>query len=381
MTAQPPSVPLRGLDALLTVDPRCLEITALLDRERAFGRMLELVPTAAGMEIAFVGSCSGSDALVITQMSTGTRTSALQGISVPKGLGLGGKTLALGEPQWVEDYPQASSISHHFDVPVAREGLRALIAAPILHDDRVIGVLYAAQRHPSPIGDRAIDAVQAAASQMAAAAIAAERAQSSAEVAVHEERRRLAIELHDGVGAVLFAIRAGMADLGGRLETDPLLRARVEALERQAQEASAMLRESLQALSASPKEMELAVTLRRDCLAFERDSSVPTKLVMVTDVPPLEQATVKALSSTVREALLNVRKHARARSVAVLVSSDGQGVTATVVDDGVGFSGAPADGQGIGLEVCAERLERVGGYLSVDDNEDGGVTLRAWVPA
>ena len=141
-----------------------------------------------------------------------------------------------------------------------------------------------------------------------------------------------------------------------------------------------MLRESLQALSASPEEMVLAVALRADCQAFERESGIPTKLVMLNDVPAIGQPQVKALSSTVREGLLNVRKHARARSVAVIVASDGFGVTATVVDDGVGRANASGDGQGIGLESCANRLERVGGYLSVEDNEDSGMTLRAWVP-
>jgi signal transduction histidine kinase len=368
------------LEALLAYDRRYLEVAALLDRDAAFRRILELLPETLGFDVAFVAEHRDTDEVVINQLR-GTRTAVLRGLVIPRGLGLGGKAFALGQVQWVDDYSASRSISHHFDEPVRVEGIRAVIAAPIQHDDRVFGVLYAAARGRTTFGGRVIGAVQAAADQLAVAATAAERARGIVDVAIHEERRRLAQELHDSVGAMLFTIRAGITELGEGLEAAPELRARLLDIEDQAAEASARLRESLWALSASPQEMVLPVTLRADCSEFEQSTGIPARLVLLSELPSLDQPRVRALADTVREALLNVKKHARARSVAVIASATLDGVTIAVTDDGIGLAHAAADGRGLGLEACAERLGRLGGYLSVDDNDEGGVTLRVWIPA
>jgi signal transduction histidine kinase len=127
--------------------------------------------------------------------------------------------------------------------------------------------------------------------------------------------------------------------------------------------------------------MALAVTLRADCSDFQRSTGIPARLVLLSEPPSLDQPRVRALTDTVRESLLNIKKHAQAHSVVVLVSANADGLTIAVTDDGIGLSGAPSDGRGLGLEACAERLGRLGGYLSLDENDEGGVTLRAWVPA
>lgn len=362
----------------MSLDRTYVDALAFLDRDAAFRMILQVLPDAVGMDVAFVGECEATDEMVITQL-VGNRSDSLQGLLIPKGFGLGGKVFALGQVQWVDDYPSSSTISHHFDLPVQQEGLRSVIAAPVRHGERLLGVLYVAHRRPIEIGGRVIETVETAAGQMAAAAVTAERAQAAAAVAVHEERRRLAIELHDNVGAVLFAIKAGLTDLGERLGPDDVrVRDRIADLERQAVEASTILRASLRALSCSPQEVALAVGLRGHCSTFESQTGIKARVVMMNDLPSLDQASAKALADTAREALLNVRKHAGASSVAVIVSADRNGVTVAVVDDGIGLQAG--SGQGLGLEACAERLGRVGGFLTLDGNDEGGVTLRAWVP-
>jgi signal transduction histidine kinase len=65
--------------------------------------------------------------------------------------------------------------------------------------------------------------------------------------------------------------------------------------------------------------------------------------------------------------------------VSVFATRDGVGVT--VSDDGAGLSNRPGSGAGLGLPATVDRLARVGGTLSIAGNDDGGVTLQAWVPA
>jgi signal transduction histidine kinase len=57
------------------------------------------------------------------------------------------------------------------------------------------------------------------------------------------------------------------------------------------------------------------------------------------------------------------------------------GVTVAVYDDGIGPPAAGGDPAGLGLAAATDRLGRVGGYLTIGRNDDGGVTVRAWVPA
>ena len=78
----------------------------------------------------------------------------------------------------------------------------------------------------------------------------------------------------------------------------------------------------------------------------------------------------------VAEALANVQKHAGARRVVVSVTADQHGLDVRVADDGVG--GAQADGHG--LRGLADRVEALGGRLTVQSPRRGGTVLRAAIP-
>jgi signal transduction histidine kinase len=179
---------------------------------------------------------------------------------------------------------------------------------------------------------------------------------------------------------MLFTIGASVRRLTDGAAQDPALRAQLESIERQAAEAAAVFRESLQALNASPDDVALPVALRSDCRGFEDRTGIPVRLLVLDDLPPLQAARASALAATVREALLNVEKHARAGSVLVSVFGARDGVTVAIADDGAGLASDPAHGHGLGLAGVAERLGRLGGYLTVGGNDDGGVTVRGWVP-
>jgi signal transduction histidine kinase len=131
-------------------------------------------------------------------------------------------------------------------------------------------------------------------------------------------------------------------------------------------------------LHASPQEVTLGVALRADCHSFEDRSGVPAR-VLIVELPSLHPSRVNALIESVREALLNIEKHAHARSVVVTVCTGDGGVYASIVDDGVGL-GPRKPEPGLGLQSASDRLERVGGRLTLTQNDEGGLTFRAWVP-
>ncbi|MEU7767731.1 LuxR C-terminal-related transcriptional regulator [Nocardia sp. NPDC049190] len=115
----------------------------------------------AAVPVVFGGEVH-EDALLLSEF-VGTVTNGLRGLSVSRASGLGGRVMDSGHPASVADYPNASSITHHYDGPVSGEGIRSVLAVPVVVDQRSRAVLYAATRGSSPLGDRTADLlVQAA---------------------------------------------------------------------------------------------------------------------------------------------------------------------------------------------------------------------------
>ncbi|MEU6623322.1 helix-turn-helix transcriptional regulator [Streptomyces litmocidini] len=133
---------------------------------------------ATGLPVAFGGLLQEGRAMRIAELS-GAMTPALSGLAISAGSGLGGKCLALSRPCAVTDYPSSRHITHEYDVPVSAEGLRAVIAVPVVVRRKVRGVLYGALRESLPIGERVFDAAMAAARDVEQA------------LAVRDEVRRL----------------------------------------------------------------------------------------------------------------------------------------------------------------------------------------------
>jgi signal transduction histidine kinase len=366
------------------MDEDYARILSMLDRRAAFRSVLARLPSELGVDVAWLGEVDEAGNVILGH-AVQARTDVLFGLVVPPDVGLAGRVISTGQPQWVSNYPVANQL-RPFSDQANREGIKGMVAVPLMHGGRSLGVLYAGHRVEATYGDLTVHALEAAAARAAAAAVVAERARHSAEVAVHEERRRLALQLHDTVGAMLFTIGAGVRRLGDDLADAPDLRDRLATIERQASQAGSVLRESLQALHAPPDSVALSVALRADCRAFEERTGIPVRFVVLDDPPPLHASRAAALAAAVREALLNVEKHAEAESVLVSVfRSTSGGVTVTVYDDGIGPdapSKAPSkEGTGLGIAGATDRLGRVGGRLVIGRNDDGGTTVRASVPA
>ncbi|GGY09234.1 helix-turn-helix transcriptional regulator [Streptomyces anandii] len=131
---------------------------------------------ATGLPVAFGGLVEPGRPRVRISELTGTSTLALSALAVTSGNGLGGKAVALARPCAVADYSLSRQISHEYDVPVAAEGLRSVLAVPVVVRRRVRGVLYGALRTAQPLGDRTLSAAVAAARDVEQALVVREEA-------------------------------------------------------------------------------------------------------------------------------------------------------------------------------------------------------------
>jgi two-component system, NarL family, sensor histidine kinase UhpB len=199
---------------------------------------------------------------------------------------------------------------------------------------------------------------------------------------VEEERRLIAHELHDEFGQSVTAIRSlaqAIATQGGL--RDP---ATGEAAKLISDEA-ARLYDNMHGLipRLTPLSLDtlgLAATL--DNLVKDWQRRYPTiglslRQNFTTDLGP---SVTLAIYRVVQEGLINALRHAQASQVDTVVESNGGTILVTVTDDGVGL---PADWSRpghFGLRGLAERVEHLGGLLTVSNQTPRGVRLKAEIP-
>lgn len=188
---------------------------------------LRRVAAEARVPVLFGGEVHG-DGLLLSEF-IGTRTGLLRGLVVRASSGLGGASMVAGRPLSVADYRSAGSITHDYDTPVLGEGIRSVLAVPVVVDGVARAVLYGAYRASAPMGGRAADVMVRSARRIsdelrirdevdrrlrlaearAAATVVPERVRE-----VHAGLRRLAASA-DG------ALRAELQSLANRLTGGP----------------------------------------------------------------------------------------------------------------------------------------------------------------
>jgi signal transduction histidine kinase len=200
--------------------------------------------------------------------------------------------------------------------------------------------------------------------------------------ALEEERNRISLDIHDDTLQVMTAVGMRLDGLRRKV-MDP---AQLEALERLQRDVSlsiARLRRLV--FDLSPPVMQrhgLAAGLRSYLEETFRDAGVVFRMEnLLNEEPPREQGTV--LFRITKEALANVRKHARASNVEVRLEEIDGGVLVQVEDDGVGIAqGGNGSRPGhFGMVAIRERAELAGGWSRIRSEPDGGTIVEVWVPS
>jgi signal transduction histidine kinase len=198
-----------------------------------------------------------------------------------------------------------------------------------------------------------------------------------------EQRRRIAVDVHDD------SIQA-MAAIGLRLQVmrrhapTPDLAKRIAEIEETVVSSISRLRQLLVQLdSPSVEEGGLARALSHYMDELFADGTPKTSFrTTIVVEPPAQTRTI--LYRIAQEALNNVRKHARATKVSLVLSPLDNGVLVTIQDDGIGFNADDVSKRSLpghlGLRSMVERATMAEGWLTVDSGHGAGTTLRLWLP-
>jgi signal transduction histidine kinase len=193
-----------------------------------------------------------------------------------------------------------------------------------------------------------------------------------------DERERLARDIHDTLAQGLASIVVLAEAARTSLETEPDQSARqLHSIEQTAREN---LAEARILVGSAPRTDvaagAIARTLRRVLERFAEDTGV----VIDADLPDIacDQPARIALLRCTQESLANVRKHAGATTVSVVLARQPGGIELEITDDGRGF--VVADARGFGLDGMRKRLAEHGGDLSVTSAPGEGTRVCATIP-
>ena len=194
-----------------------------------------------------------------------------------------------------------------------------------------------------------------------------------------EDRRRLARDLHDGVGQAITAARLELLAVCARtgLPADA-----VRSVAARLDEALDEVRRSTAALApAALTELGLPLALERHCATVAAAAGITVDCVVQPDLPPLGADVESACYRIVQEALANTARYAGARRASVhLKALAAGGVALEIGDDGAGL---PEDGapRGSGLEGIRQRARLLGGDAALASRAGGGVRLKVTLPS
>lgn len=270
-----------------------------------------------------------------------------------------------------------------------RQHFRSMLAVPLIIKDEVYGTISLYDARLRTFEDEEIKLAVAFAAQSALAIETARLRQQVRQVAIREERSRLARELHDSVTQSLYSLTL-LAE-GWRLQAqDEHLEQAVQHFARLGGIANQALKEMrllIYQLRLPVLEKEgLAGAIQRRLEDVERRSGIAGRVVVEGEVD-LPVSVEEHLYRIIQEALNNALKHAAAKTVIIYIratsadaadSSQPHAATAVeieVVDDGQGFD-PNAVAHGVGLESMRERAEELGGSLAIDSTPGHGTCIK-----
>ncbi|MGW9119201.1 sensor histidine kinase [Streptomyces sp. NPDC055663] len=194
-----------------------------------------------------------------------------------------------------------------------------------------------------------------------------------------DERERMARDIHDTLAQGLASIVVLAEAARAGLDAEPARSAQqLRSIESTARENLAEARELVGSArqQGAAQAGSVARTLRRILDRFAEDTGL-TVAGELADVECDQQTRIALLRCT-QESLANVRKHARASTVGVLLTLGPHGVELEITDDGIGF--VPGESKGFGLDGMRKRLAELGGRLTVTSSVGDGTRVLGVIP-
>ncbi|MEU6395509.1 GAF domain-containing protein [Streptomyces cinnamoneus] len=341
--------------------PAVLELIARRAQEITAARLADISMPVAGTEG------------LVVEFAVGADSEARQGLVVPFAGTLSGAAHQAGRS--VASLHASDDERYPSDVQV-QDGFGPAVAVPLGTTARESrGVLLLARPTGDPaFGEEELEPLVAFAGQAALALELAERRRDAEQIALLEERDRIARDLHDLAIQRLFATGMTLQSAARLIEHEGAAERIGRAVD-DLDETIKIIRSTIFGLRTKDRESSPGLRARAARAVGDAASALghPPRLSMEglldTDVPPpIADHVMAALG----ELLSNATRHAQATRVGVTLKAAPGEIMLTVSDNGKGI---PAQGRRSGLRNLAERAKGLGGNFTVDTPDEGGSRL------
>ncbi len=207
------------------------------------------------------------------------------------------------------------------------------------------------------------------------------RALAQREELREDERKRIALEVHDELGQILTGLKLQVSNLNRRCaaEASPL-REQVQEIAGLADGAMAVARNIAVVLRPVESEMGLAAALELQASRFTAVTGIRCECVADDHYRMNERCTI-ALYRIVQELLTNAAKHAQADKVEINMSKEGDSYVLQVRDNGTGFDPDAKNQASFGLLGIHERVLTLGGTVNIKSRAGAGTEVTVRIPA
>jgi signal transduction histidine kinase len=207
--------------------------------------------------------------------------------------------------------------------------------------------------------------------------------QKEKELAIAEERMRLARDIHDGLGHHLTVLSIQLQAAEKLVERNP--QAAAEAIRVSREEAQAALEEvrhSVGVMRQSPAEsqplVEMISSLVHD---FDEHTGLQSDFECIGDPIELSPFAEQTLFRAVQESLTNIQKHARGvKHIRVNLAYSAEAIRLAVCDDGIQPDATPSAQSGYGLKGLRERVDQLGGEFCCGPDSQNGFQVNVSIP-
>jgi signal transduction histidine kinase len=210
----------------------------------------------------------------------------------------------------------------------------------------------------------------------------AERARLEREVieSCAREQRRIAYDLHDGVGQQLVSIALSAKLLEEQLRPrQPDEAEKASAIVKLANEAARQARLTARSLEGADGVGDLKTALESLATSISQNCRVKTMVTANAASLPISAPVAAQLYRITQEAVHNAIEHGAAREVLIQLTVGNRDMLLAVQDDGQGFE-AKTNGHGMGLRIMRYRAQCIGGSCEVHTRPTKGTTVCCRVP-
>jgi signal transduction histidine kinase len=363
------------LDAVLTVGSD-LDLPAMLRR------IIEAAVALVDARFGALGVLDESRTRLAQFITVGLDEEAHAAIGgLPEGHGILGLLIVDAKPLRLPDLREHPE---RFGFPDHHPPMRSFLGVPIRVRDEVFGNLYLTDKTSAEVFTDVDE--ELVVSLAAAAGVAIENTRLHTriqELALVADRERIARDLHDSIVQRLFATGLSLQGAAGLVRGDPAMaERRITAAVDDLDLAVKHIRSAIFGLGPPAGRSVEGVRQRVLDLVSEAGGTLGFEPTVRFEGPvdALTPEPVAAeLLATLREALSNAARHARAGRVEVVLSCEGSALVLRVSDDGVGPP-TPDQPRGHGLDNMATRADKLGGSFAIEPASPRGTEITWRVP-